>query len=76
MTTNSLNGRELTEQTPGRTRVIFNSVDDDGSFSYLLRAESETTVYTIRAFMAYENENGGLTYVYADPVTCSVSSAD
>ena len=76
MTTNSLNGRELTEQTPGRTRVIFSSIDDDGSFSYLLRAESETTAYTIRVFMTYENENGGLTYVYAGPVTCSVNSAD
>lgn len=68
-----LNG-DLTNETKGRTKVIFNSIADDGSFSYLLRADDDFTRYTLRSFIAYENEEGSLTYVYSAPVSGSVSS--
>ena len=66
-----LGTKNLTVNTPGRTRVNFASYKTDGSFTYNMTPAFESTKYRVRAFLAYTDENGRTIYVYSDPITVS-----
>ena len=72
--TSKLGTRVLTVNTPGRTRVNFSSYKTDGSFSYTMTPAYATTKYTVRAFLAYTDENGRTVYVYSDPIIVSYNT--
>ncbi|MGN1346251.1 MAG: hypothetical protein ACI4V1_05665, partial [Eubacteriales bacterium] len=73
--TSKLGTRSLTINTPGRTRVNFSSYKDDGTFSYTITPAFASTRYTVRAFLAYTDEESGRTvYVYSDPIIVSYNS--
>lgn len=66
-----LGTKNLTVNTPGRTRVNFASYKTDGSFTYNMTPAFGSTKYRVRAFLAYTDENGRTIYVYSDPITVS-----
>ena len=69
--TDRLGSRTLTVNTAGRTRVSFSGYKSDGSFQYTMYAANSSTEYTVRAFLAYTNDDGRTAYVYSDPITVS-----
>lgn len=69
--TDRLGSRTLTVNTAGRTRVSFSGYKSDGSFRYTMYAANSSTEYTVRAFLAYTNDDGRTAYVYSDPITVS-----
>lgn len=72
LATSKLGTRNLTVNTPGRTRVNFSSYKDDGSFTYNMKPAYTSTKYTVRAFLAYVDPDTGRTvYVYSAPVIVS-----
>lgn len=62
-----LGTRNLTVNTAGRTRVNLSKYGADGSFTYIMKPAYASTKYTVRAFLAYKNENGRTIYVYSAP---------
>lgn len=56
----------LSVNTPGRTRVTFNGYKEDGSFAYSIKPLYPSTVYVVRAFVAYTNPMGRTIYEYSD----------
>lgn len=72
--TTKLGTKVLTVNTPGRTKVSFSGYKDDGSFSYTMTPTSASVRYTVRAFLAYTDENGRTVYVYSDPVIVSYNT--
>lgn len=72
LATSKLGTRNLTVNTPGRTRVNFSSYKDGGSFTYNMKPAYTSTKYTVRAFLAYVDPDTGRTvYVYSAPVIVS-----
>ncbi|MDD7652771.1 MAG: glycoside hydrolase family 2 TIM barrel-domain containing protein [Firmicutes bacterium] len=72
LATSKLGTRNLTVNTPGRTRVNFSSYKNDGSFTYNMKPAYTSTKYTVRAFLAYVDPDTGRTvYVYSAPVIVS-----
>ncbi|MGN1191872.1 MAG: glycoside hydrolase family 2 TIM barrel-domain containing protein [Dorea sp.] len=69
-----LGTRTLTVNTPGRTRVNFSKYQSDGSFTYSMTPASASTKYTVRAFLAYQDESGRTVYVYSSPKSVSYNS--
>ena len=69
-----LGTRVLTVNTPGRTRVNFSKYQNDGSFVYNMAPASASTKYTVRAFLAYQDENGKTVYVYSNPQSVSYNA--
>lgn len=69
--TDRLGSRTLTVNTAGRTRVSFSGYKSDGSFRYTMYVANSSTEYTVRAFLAYTNDDGRTAYVYSDPITVS-----
>lgn len=69
-----LGTRNLTVDTPGRTRVNFGSYAEDGSFSYTFTPAYANTKYTVRAYLQYTDENGLTRYVYSDPMIVSYNT--
>ncbi len=69
--TDRLGSRTLTVNTAGRTRVSFSGYKSDGSFRYTMYVPNSSTEYTVRAFLAYTNDDGRTAYVYSDPITVS-----
>ena len=62
-----LGNRVLHVKTPGRTRVSFRSIQEDGSFTYQMSPTYGTTLYAVRAFLSYVDPDTGKTvYVYSD----------
>lgn len=66
-----LGSRNLTVNTPGRSRVNFSKYEADGSYTYNLKPRSASTKYKVCAFLAYKDENGKTVYVYSDTKTVS-----
>ena len=64
----------LTVNTAGRTRVNFGSYQADGSFSYEMKPAYANTRYTVRAFLAYTDQNGQTKYVYSVPQSVSYNT--
>lgn len=71
--TDRLGSRTLTVNTAGRTRVSFSGYKSDGSFRYTMYVANSSTEYTVRAFLAYTNDDGRTAYVYSDPITVSAN---
>ena len=71
--TDRLGSRTLTVNTAGRTRVSFSGYKSGGSFQYTMYAANSSTEYTVRAFLAYTNDDGRTAYVYSDPITVSAN---
>lgn len=69
-----LGTRNLTVDTPGRTRVNFGSYAEDGSFSYSFTPAYANTKYTVRAYLEYTDENGLTRHVYSDPMIVSYNT--
>ncbi len=69
-----LGTRNLTVDTPGRTRVNFGSYAEDGSFSYSFTPAYANTKYTVRAYLEYTDENGLTRYSYSDPMIVSYNT--
>lgn len=69
-----LGTRTLTVNTPGRTKVSISKYQSNGSFSYSMKPAYATTKYTMRAFLAYTDENGKTVYVYSVPQSVSYNS--
>lgn len=69
-----LGTRVLTVNTPGRTRVNFSKYQNDGSFVYNMSPASASTKYTVRAFLAYQDDKGKTVYVYSQPQSVSYNS--
>lgn len=61
----SLDGHNLTVDTPGRTRVTFSGYKDDGSFAYSMKPLSSTKRYAVRAFVGYTDSYGRTIYKYS-----------
>lgn len=59
-----LGTQNLTVNTPGRTRVNVSKYKANGSYTYNMTPAFGSTKYTVRAFMAYKDENGRIIYVY------------
>lgn len=75
MQTDRLGARILTASTSGRTRINFSGYKEDGSYIYRLTPASKDTSYTIRAFVAYTDQDTGKTcYAYSDAVVGSYNS--
>ena len=68
----SLGNRELTVDTPGRTRVNFGKYSDEGSFIYRFKPYNKSALYTARTFIEYKDANGKTCYEYSDMVSGSV----
>lgn len=69
-----LGTRNLTVNTAGRTNVSVQSYREDGSYSYSMTPAFASTYYTVRAYLAYTDENGQTKYVYTNPVRVSYNS--
>lgn len=69
-----LGTKNLTVNTPGRTRVNFANYKADGSFTYNMKPTYASTKYRVRAFLAYTDENGKTIYAYSDPITVSYNT--
>lgn len=69
-----LGTKNLTVNTPGRTRVNFGSYAEDGSFSYSFTPAYANTKYTVRAYLEYTDENGLTRYVYSAPMIVSYNT--
>lgn len=63
--------KKLTVNTSGRTRVNLKSYKEGGTFTYNMQPYNGNVKYTVRAFLAYTNEEGKTEYVYSDPVSVS-----
>lgn len=63
-----LGARSLTLNTPGRTRVYFNSVTTTGAFNYSFAPTREDTLYIARAYATYTNAEGRSVTVYSLPL--------
>lgn len=75
MQTKRLGSRVITVNTSGRTRVNFSTYKEDGSYVYRLTPASESTSYTVRAFIAYTDSETGRTICnYSDVVVGSCNS--
>ena len=72
--TTKLGTKTLTVNTPGRTRVNFSSYKADGSFSYTMTPAFASTRYTVRAFLAYTDDNGRTMYAYSAPIIVSYNN--
>ena len=72
--TTKLGTKTLTVNTPGRTRVNFSSYKTDGSFSYTMTPAFASTRYTVRAFLAYTDDNGRTMYAYSAPIIVSYNN--
>lgn len=72
--TTKLGTKTLTVNTPGRTRVNFSSYKTDGSFSYTMTPAFASTRYTVRAFLAYTDDNGRTMYAYSAPIVVSYNN--
>lgn len=66
--TAKLGTKTLTINTSGRTRVNFSGYREDGSFVYHMQPANGNVKYTVRAFVAYVDENGKTVYVYSAPI--------
>ena len=71
MTKARLGAKSMTVNTAGRTRVIFSSYKDDGTYSYNMTPRTSDTKYVVRAYLTYTNEAGKTVYVYSSPVLVS-----
>ena len=63
-----LGARSLTLNTPGRTRVYFNSVTTTGAFNYSFAPTKVDTLYIARAYATYTNAEGRSVTVYSLPL--------
>ena len=63
-----LGARSLTLNTPGRTRVYFNSVTTTGAFNYSFAPTKTDTLYIARAYATYTNAEGRSVTVYSLPL--------
>lgn len=63
-----LGARSLTLNTPGRTRVYFNSVTTTGAFNYSFAPTRVDTLYIARAYATYTNAEGRSVTVYSLPL--------
>ena len=63
-----LGARSLTLNTPGRTRVYFNSVTTTGAFNYSFTPTKADTLYIARAYVTYTNAEGRSITVYSLPL--------
>lgn len=71
-----LGTRNLTVNTPGRTRVNFSGYKEDGSFTYSMKPAYASTCYVVRAFAAYTDEDGRTIYAYSSPLLVSYNSVN
>lgn len=69
-----LGTKQLTVNTPGRTRVTFSGYNSDGSFIYTMTASAVSTKYTVRAFLCYTDSSGISRYVYSNPIVVSYNT--
>ena len=63
-----LGARSLTLNTPGRTRVYFNSVTTTRAFNYSFAPTRVYTLYIARAYATYTNAEGRSVTVYSLPL--------
>lgn len=66
-----LGTKNLTVNTPGRTRVNVTKFKTDGSYTYNMKPAYASTKYTVRAFLQYKDADGKTMYVYSSPRTVS-----
>ena len=62
-----LGSRNLTVNTPGRTKVNMKTYKEDGSYTYNMKPAYSSTKYTVRAYMTYKDAEGKTIYVYSEP---------
>lgn len=62
-----LGSRNLTVNTPGRTKVNMKTYKEDGSYTYNMKPAYASTKYTVRAYMTYKDAEGKTIYVYSEP---------
>lgn len=72
--TAKLGYKKLTVNTSGRTRANCTTYKEDGSFIYNMKPTNQNVKYTVRAFLAYTDENGKTIYIYSDPIAASYNS--
>lgn len=69
-----LGSRNLTIDTPGRTKVKFMEYDSEGGFSYSFKVSDADTWYTVRSYLTYVDKKGIEHRVYSDPVVVTYNS--
>lgn len=72
--TAKLGYKTLTVNTSGRSRANCTTYKEDGSFIYNMQPANQNVKYTVRAFLAYTDENGKTVYIYSDPIAASYNS--
>ena len=58
--------KDITLETPGRTRVAYSNLNSNGSYSL---DATELTDCTIRAYAVYTAEDGTIQVIYSDPIS-------
>lgn len=66
--------RTLTLSTQGRTRVFFAGYNPDGTFSYTMTPANTGTMFTMRAYLTYVDNEGNSVTVYSEPCIASYDS--
>lgn len=75
ITSAKIGSRVLNVNTSGRTRVNFTACNTDGTYSYTIKPSSNSTSYTMRAFIIYKDKVTGKTVTeYSDVVRGSYNS--
>lgn len=69
-----LGTKNLTVNTPGRTRVNFTGYKTDGSYTYNMTPAYGSTYYVVRAFVVYTDKDGRTMYAYSSPMRVSYNS--
>ena len=54
---------DITLETPGRTRISYSEIDSNRSYSFDM---TELTGYTVRAYVAYTDQNGNEQVIYSE----------
>ncbi len=66
--------RTLSLSTAGRTRVFFAGYNPDGTFSYTMTPANTGTMFTMRAYLTYVDNEGNSVTVYSEPCIASYDS--
>ena len=69
-----LGTKNLTVNTPGRTRVNVRSYAEDGSYSYTFTPAYASTKYVVRSYLEYVDQNGRTYYTYSAPMIVSYNT--
>lgn len=65
--TAKLGTKNLSVNTPGRTKVSISKYKEDGTYTYNMTPAYASTKYTVRAFLTYTDVDGKTNYVYSSP---------